>query len=111
MRKQQFVHQVPIKRESRFTICTIGTLPGVTDDEGAEDGADTSSGAGNSNSGNSGTDELGGGVNVPVGGGGLQGASLNTENNDANPDNPIRVKSTTFSLNLININLIKISLT
>ena len=40
--------------------------PGVSDDQRTEDGADTSSGPGNSHGGSSGSDELGGRVNVSV---------------------------------------------
>ena len=51
-------------------------VPGVADDEGSEDGTDTSSWAGHTDGGGSSPDELGGGVDVPVGGGGLEGAGL-----------------------------------
>jgi len=47
-------------------------VPGISDDEGTEDGSDTGSRSGNSDGGGSGSDELGGGVNVLVGGGGLE---------------------------------------
>ena len=50
--------------------------PGITDDEGTEDGSDTGSRSGNSDGGGSGSDELGGGVNVLVGSGGLHSESL-----------------------------------
>ena len=49
-----------------------GRVPGVTDDQRPEDGADTSSRPRNSNSGSSGSDELGSGVNVLLGGGGAE---------------------------------------
>ena len=51
-------------------------VPGVSDDERAEDGANSGSGSCNSDGSGSGTDELRGGVNVPGGGGGLQGTHL-----------------------------------
>merc|ERR1719150_2977597 len=47
-------------------------VPGVSDDQRTEDGADTSSGPGNSHGGGAGSDELGGGVNVSVDGAGLE---------------------------------------
>ena len=43
-----------------------GRVAGVSDDEGTKDRADTSSGPSNSHGGSTGTDELGGGVNVSV---------------------------------------------
>merc|ERR1719158_2607746 len=49
-------------------------VPGVADDEGPEDRADTSSGPGNTNGGSSGSDELGSGVNVLLGSGGVDEA-------------------------------------
>ena len=49
-----------------------GGVPGVADDEGSEHRSNTSSGSSDSDSCGSGSDELGGGVNVPVGGAGLQ---------------------------------------
>jgi hypothetical protein len=51
-------------------------IPGVANDEGAEDGADTRTGSGDADSGGPGTDKLGGRVDIPVGGRGLQGADL-----------------------------------
>merc|ERR1712168_725439 len=47
-----------------------GGVPGVSDDEGAEDGADSSSGPGNTDGGSASSDELGSRVNVRLGGGG-----------------------------------------
>ena len=47
-------------------------VPGVADDEGSENGADTSSRAGNSDGGGSGSNELGGGVNIRLSCGGGQ---------------------------------------
>ncbi len=51
-------------------------IPGIADDKRAEDGANTGAGAGYADCGGSGSDELGRGVNVSVGGGRLQGAGL-----------------------------------
>ena len=51
-----------------------GGVASVADDEGTEDGTDSGSGSGDSDGGGSGADELGGGVNVLLGSGGLQGA-------------------------------------
>jgi len=45
-----------------------GGVPGVSDDEGAEDGADSSAGSGHADSGGAGADELSGGVDVGLGG-------------------------------------------
>ena len=53
--------------------------PGVSDDQGAEHGANSSSGAGHSDGGSSSADELGSGVNVGAGGGGRQLAGLGEE--------------------------------
>lgn len=53
-----------------------GGVPGVADDEGSEDGSDSGSGAGDADGGGSGADELGGGVNVLLGHGGLKGAGV-----------------------------------
>ena len=47
-------------------------VPGVSDDERAEDWSDSSSGSGHSDGSGTGSDELGGGVNVLLGGRGLQ---------------------------------------
>ena len=46
------------------------TLPGISDDEGAEDRSNSSSRASNTNGGGAGADELGSGVDVSLGGGG-----------------------------------------
>ena len=46
-------------------------VPGVADDEGPEDGADTSSRSSNSNGGGSSSNELGSRVNVLLGSGGV----------------------------------------
>ena len=55
-------------------------VPGVADDEGPEDGADTSTRPSNSHGGSSGSDELGSGVNVfPDRGSGQGSAGLLTE--------------------------------
>ena len=48
-----------------------GGVPGVPDDERPEDGANTSSRSGNSDSGGSSSDELGSRVNVLLGSGGV----------------------------------------
>ena len=54
-----------------------GGVPGVSDDEGSEHGADASSGPGDSHGGGPGSDELGGAVDVLLGGGGVeQGGGL-----------------------------------
>jgi hypothetical protein len=53
-----------------------GRVPGVADDQGAEDGADTSSGASDTDGGGTGSDELGSRVNVSGGGAGLQSAGV-----------------------------------
>ena len=45
-------------------------LPGISDDEGAEDRSNSSSRASNTNGSSAGADELGGGVDVRLGGGG-----------------------------------------
>jgi len=47
-------------------------LPGIADDERPEDRSNTGSRAGDSHGGGSGSDELGGGVDVPVGSRGLE---------------------------------------
>ena len=47
-------------------------VPGVSDDERAEDWSDSSSGSGHSDGSGTGSDELGGGVDVLLGGRGLQ---------------------------------------
>merc|ERR1711902_438895 len=49
-----------------------GRVPGVADDERPEDRSNTSSRPRNSNGGSSGSDELGSGVNVLLGGGGAE---------------------------------------
>ena len=49
-------------------------VPGVADDEGPEDGADTSTRSGDSHCGSSGSDELGSRVNVLLGPGGVDEA-------------------------------------
>ena len=48
-------------------------VPCVTNNEGTEDGSDSSSGSGDSDSGGAGSDELGRGVDVLLGSRGLQG--------------------------------------
>ena len=53
-----------------------GGVPGVADDEGAEDGADAGAGPGHADGGGAGADELGGGVDVVLGGAGLEGAGV-----------------------------------
>ena len=54
-----------------------GGVPGVSNDEGSEHGADASSGPGDSHGGGPGSDELGGAVDVLLGGGGVeQGGGL-----------------------------------
>jgi len=52
-----------------------GGVAGITDDEGAENRANSSSGSGDSDCGSSGSDELGSGVNVLLGCGGGQGSA------------------------------------
>ena len=54
-------------------------VPGVADDEGPEDGADTGTRPSDSNGGSSSSDELGSRVNVRLGGGG--GQQLGSLNN------------------------------
>merc|ERR1719397_271473 len=49
-----------------------GGVPGVADDEGAEHGPDPGPGAGHADGGRACADELGSGVDVPVGGGGVE---------------------------------------
>jgi len=51
-------------------------VPGITNDEGAEHGANTGARPGNTDCCSASTDELGRGVDVPVSCAGLQGASL-----------------------------------
>ena len=46
--------------------------PGITNDQRAENGSDTSSGTGDTDSSGSSSDELGGGVNVALASGGRQ---------------------------------------
>jgi len=53
-------------------LALLPNLPGIADDERPEDRANTGSGAGHSHSGGSGSDELGGRVDVPVGSRGLE---------------------------------------
>jgi len=48
-------------------------VPGVADDQGTEHGSDSSSRSGDTDGGGTGTDELGGGVNVLPGHGGVKG--------------------------------------
>ena len=55
----------------REELLLEGGVPGVPDDERPEDGANTSSRSGNSDSGGSSSDELGGRVNVLLGSGGV----------------------------------------
>ena len=55
-----------------------GGVPGVADDQGAEDGADAGAGAGDADGGGAGADELGGAVNVLPGGAGLEGAAVHS---------------------------------
>lgn len=50
-------------------------VAGITDDEGAEHGSNSSSGAGDSDCGSSSSDELGSGVNVLLGCGGGQSSA------------------------------------
>ncbi len=59
-----------------WDLIQILRIPGIANDEGAEDGADTRTGSGDADSGGPGTDKLGGRVDIPVGGRGLQGADL-----------------------------------
>ena len=55
------------KKNSREKLGLEGGVTGITDDEGSEYGSDSSSRSGDSDGSSSGTNELGGGVNVPVG--------------------------------------------
>merc|ERR1711989_265237 len=65
------------KNGVREQLLLQGGVPGVSDDEGAKDGADSSSGPGNTDGGSAGSDELGSRVNVRLGGrGGQQLGSL-----------------------------------
>ena len=53
-----------------------GGVPGVADDQGAEDGADSGAGSSNANGGSASADELGSAVNVLAGSAGLDGAAV-----------------------------------
>ena len=54
------------------TSSTTRLQPGISDDKGAEDGANSGPGSGHTDGGGPGANELGGGVNVGLGGGGGQ---------------------------------------
>merc|ERR1712168_1767498 len=65
------------KNGVREQLLLQGGVPGVSDDEGAKDGANSSSGPGNTDGGRAGFNELGSRVNVRLGGrGGQQLGSL-----------------------------------
>merc|ERR1719244_747442 len=60
----------------REKLLLEGWVPGVPDDEGAEDRSNSSPRASDTDGGGTGTDELSGRVDVRLDGGGLEGACL-----------------------------------